>query len=167
MQSQPKINSLSMQSNPKVIEKGEKSQSPICENNEQQSRSLSSQVNLESFSQANTNTQWKMSEHSMVTSTVMPQYMANHHPVVLDAANPGNWKLQSNLLLGNNAIPNVSNSTVIGQDIWQQLKRVSIPTFMGDKKKFQHCKAAFLACVDQAPTTARYKLLQLKQCFAG
>ena len=40
-----------MQSNSKVTEKGEKSQSPICENVEQQPRSLSSQVeDLESFS---------------------------------------------------------------------------------------------------------------------
>ena len=65
MQSQPKLNSLSMQSNPKVIEKGEKSQSPICENIEQQPRSLRSQVeDLENFIQANTNTQWKVSEPS-------------------------------------------------------------------------------------------------------
>ena len=75
--------------------------------------------------------------------------MVNHHPVVLDAANPGNRNSQSNLLVGNNAIPNVSNSTLIGQDMWKQLKRVSVPTFTGDKKKYQHWKAAFLACVDQ------------------
>ena len=131
MQSQSKINSLSMQSNPKVIEKGEKSQSPICENIEQQPRSLRSQVeDLESFSQANTSTQWKVSEPSRVTSTMMPQYMVNHHPVVLDAANPGNRNSQSNLLVGNNAIPNVSNSTLISQDMWKQLKRVSVPIYL-------------------------------------
>ena len=102
-----------MQSNPKVIEMGEKSQSPICE---QQPRSLSSQVeDLESFNLANTNTQWKVSEPSRVTSTMMPQYMVNHHPVVLDAANPRNQNLQLNLLVGSNAIPNVSNSTLIGR----------------------------------------------------
>ena len=157
MQSQPKINSLSMQSNPKVIEKGEKSQSPICENVEQQPRLLSSQVeDLESFSQANTNTWWKVSEPSRETSTVMPQYMVNHHLVVSDAANPGNRNSQSNLFVENNAIPNVSNSTLIGQDMWKQLKRVSVPTFTGDKKKYQHLKAAFLACVDQVPATAEY-----------
>ena len=157
-----------MHSNPKVIEMGEKSQSPICENIEQQPRSLSSQVeDLESFSQANTNTQWKVSEPSRVTSTMMPQYMVNHHPVVLDAANPGNQNLQSSLLVGNNAIPNVSNSTLIGQDMWKQLKRVSVPTFMGDKQKYQQWEAGFLACVDQAPATAEYKLLKLKQCLSG
>ena len=67
------INSLSMQSQPKVIEKGEKSQGPICETIEQQPISLSSQVDLESFSQENTNTHWKVSEPSSVTSTMMPQ----------------------------------------------------------------------------------------------
>ena len=40
-------------------------------------------------------------------------------------------------------------------------------TFTGDKKKYQHWKVAFLACVDQAPATAEYKLLQWKQCLAG
>ena len=54
MQSQPKINSLSIQSNLNVIDMGEKSQSPNCETIEQQPRSLSSQVDLERFGQANT-----------------------------------------------------------------------------------------------------------------
>ena len=39
--------------------------------------------------------------------------------------------------------------------------------FLLGKKKYQHWKAAFLACVHQAPATAEYKLLQLKQCLAG
>ena len=65
---------------------------------------------------------------------MMPQYMVNHHPIVLDAANPGNRNLQLNLLVENNAILDVSNSTLIGQDMWKQLKRVSVPTFMGDKR---------------------------------
>ena len=68
--------------------------------------------------------------------------------------------------MGNNVIPNVSNSMIIGQDMWKQLKRVTVPTFMGDTK-YQHWKAAFLACVHQAHATAEYKLLQLKQCLAG
>ena len=51
--------------------------------------------------------------------------------------------------------------------MWKQLKRVSVPIFTGDKKTYQNWKAAFLACVDQAPATAEYKLLQLKQCLAG
>ena len=49
----------------------------------------------------------------------------------------------------------------IGQDLWKQLKRVSIPVFNGDKKNFESWKAAFQACIDQAPATPEYKLLQL------
>ena len=94
-----------MQNNSKVIEKEEKSHGLICETIEQQPKSLSSQVDLESFSQANTNTQWKVSEPSRVTSTMISQYMVNHHPAVLDAANAGNQNLQSNLSVENNAIP--------------------------------------------------------------
>ena len=95
------INSLSIQSEPKVIEKREKSQSPTCKSIEQQSRLLCDQMDLGSSSQANVNTQWKVSEPSRVASTMMPQHVANHHPVVLDAENPG--ILQSNVLMGNNA----------------------------------------------------------------
>ena len=112
------VNSLSMQSEPKVIEKREKSQSPTCKSIEQQSRLLCDQVDLKSSSQANVNTQWKVSEPSRVTSTMMPQHVVNHHPVVLDGENPG--ILQSNALMGNNAaIQNVSNPTLIGQDMWK------------------------------------------------
>ena len=47
----------------------------------------------------------------------------NHHLIVLDAANPGNRMLQSNLLVGNNAaVPNVSDPTLIGQNMWKQLE---------------------------------------------
>ena len=80
-------------------------------------------MDLENFSQANTNTQWKVSEPSRITSIVMLQYMVNHHPVVLDAANLGNQVLQSNLLLGTSTtFINVLNPTLIGQDIWKPLE---------------------------------------------
>ena len=48
----------------------------------------------------------------------------------------------------------------IGQDLWPQLKRVQIPVFHGDKRTHQSWKAAFLACIDNAPATPEYKLLQ-------
>ena len=51
--------------------------------------------------------------------------------------------------------------------MWKQPKRVNVPIFTGDKKKYQHWKAAFLAHVDQATAIAEYKLFQLKQCLAG
>ena len=62
---------------------------------------------------------------------------------------------------------NMADSALIGQDLWKQLKRVSIPVFSGDKRTYSNWKAAFMACVDQAPATPEYKLLQLRQCLAG
>ena len=55
----------------------------------------------------------------------------------------------------------------IEQDLWRQLKRVRMPVFYGDKRSYQSWKAAFLACIDAAPATAEYKLLQLRQYVAG
>ena len=46
--------------------------------------------------------------------------------------------------------------------MWRQLKRVSIPAFNGDKPN-EAWKATFMACVDEAPTSAESKLLQLRQ----
>ena len=65
--------------------------------------------------------------------------------------------------------PNPCNSTSIsiGQDLWRQLKRVQIPVFTGEKKNYQSWKASFLACIDSAPATAEYKLLQLRQYLSG
>ena len=54
-----------------------------------------------------------------------------------------------------------NNTTLIGQDLWKQLKRVTIPVFSGDKRTYQNWKATFITCVDQAPATPEYKLLQL------
>ena len=63
----------------------------------------------------------------------------------------------------------VASDTVpsIGLDMWRQLKRVEIPTFSGDKKKYQSWNAAFLSCIDSAPATSKYKLLQLRQYLSG
>ena len=63
----------------------------------------------------------------------------------------------------------VASDTVpsIGLDMWRQLKRVEIPTFSGDKKKYQSWTAAFLSCIDGAPATSEYKLLQLRQYLSG
>ena len=53
----------------------------------------------------------------------------------------------------------------LGRDMWNQLKRVSIPAFNGDRRACEGWKAAFIACVHQAPVTPEYKLLQLRQQF--
>ena len=55
----------------------------------------------------------------------------------------------------------------IGQDMWRQLERVSVPKFTGAPSAYPSWKAAFCACVDNAPATSVYKLLQLKQCLQG
>ena len=55
----------------------------------------------------------------------------------------------------------------IEQDLWKQLKHVRMPVFYGVKPSYQSWKAAFLACIDAAPATAKYKLLQLQQYVAG
>ena len=39
--------------------------------------------------------------------------------------------------------------------------------FTGDKRSYRNWKAAFIACVDTAPSTGEYKLLQLRQCLSG
>jgi len=67
---------------------------------------------------------------------------------------------------GNSYYPPATASSV-GQDIWRQLKRVSIPMFSGDKRNYESWKAAFIACIDSAPMSAEYKLLQLRQYLAG
>ena len=56
---------------------------------------------------------------------------------------------------------------VIGRDLWKQLKRVSIPIFDGNKSTYEGWKAAFTTCIDQAPATPEYKLLQLRQHLTG
>ena len=54
----------------------------------------------------------------------------------------------------------------IGQDLWRQLKRVSIPVFNGDKRNLKNWKSVFNTFVDQAPATPEYKLLlQVRQHF--
>ena len=55
----------------------------------------------------------------------------------------------------------------LGWNMWNQLKRISIPVFNGDRRAYEGWKAAFMACVHQAPATPDYKLLQLRQHLSG
>ena len=55
----------------------------------------------------------------------------------------------------------------IGQDMWRQLERVSERKFTGAPSAYPSWKAAFCACVDNAPATSVYMLLQLNQCLLG
>ncbi|XP_065185806.1 uncharacterized protein LOC135816538 [Sycon ciliatum] len=54
-----------------------------------------------------------------------------------------------------------------GHEPWTQMKRVSIETFTGDKRKYEEWKASFIACVDSSPATPEYKFLQMKQFLGG
>ena len=62
---------------------------------------------------------------------------------------------------------NSTKSSEIGRDMWKQLKRISIPTFSGDKRAYESWTSAFMSCVDQAPATSEYKLLQLHEYLSG
>ncbi|XP_065193163.1 uncharacterized protein LOC135824359 [Sycon ciliatum] len=54
-----------------------------------------------------------------------------------------------------------------GHEPWTQMKRVSIETFTGDKRRYEEWKASFIACVDSSPATPEYKFLQMKQFLGG
>ena len=70
-------------------------------------------------------------------------------------------------VLGNDQNNLLNELNLIGHDLWRQLKRVIIPVFLGDKRTYQNWKAAFMACINKAPATVEYKLLQLQQCLTG
>ena len=59
---------------------------------------------------------------------------------------------------GNIHGPESRGAYSIGEDLWRQLKRIQLPVFTGDKRCYQNWKAAFVACVDTAPSTGEYKL---------
>ena len=83
-------------------------------------------------------------------------------PAVFDQPSSGIRNSETRLFASDNGQRgHPVDSEMIGQDLWKQLKRVTIPVFSGDKKTYQNWRAAFMACVDQAPATAEYKLLQL------
>ena len=179
-QSEPvdnKVDSLTVQCNSKVLEKTERPeiengiQSPVCETIGQQFEFNEKQpIPASNSGSHKVETQLEhgeICEHSGVIHLVGPQVVRNHHSAVTDIVNRTN--LQPNLLVDSSVQgKNVtSGSALIRQDLWKQLKREIVPIFKGEKKTHQNWKAAFMACVDQAPATAEYKLLQLKQCHAG
>ena len=88
-----------------------------------------------------------------------PQYPDEHY------ANPGSCLADTSTRY----VPfeNLSTAQSIGHDLWWQLKRVQIPVFSGKKQQYQNWKAAFLACIDSAPTTDEFKLLQLRQYLSS
>ena len=63
--------------------------------------------------------------------------------------------------------PSASNLLDLDANLWQQLEHVTILTFSGNKWAYGTWKSAFTACIDRAPATTEYKLLQLCQCLHG
>ena len=74
--------------------------------------------------------------------------------------------LSAELLHNHDPSPRDSTPSV-GKDLWNQLEKVSIPVFSGDKGTYEGWRAAFNACVDEAPVSDVYKLLQLKKYLSG
>ena len=68
---------------------------------------------------------------------------------------------------GNIHEPESCDKHSIGEDLWRQLKRIKIPMFTGEKRSYRNWRAVFMACVDTAPATGEYKLLQVRQCLSG
>ena len=65
-----------------------------------------------------------------------------------------------------------SNSTTSlpprnGDSGWNNLERIRIPTFSGNKTEFQHWNATFTSCVDASAMSAQFKMLRLGACLAG
>jgi len=187
------MNSLPIQSDLRLSESAEEqhtvinSQSAACNVTDRQfSRQIFEPVyNSEGASQTTTKTQLigqDRSEYNRMAT--VPYSVRDYHPPVVETMNQGTYSQPLPLVSGgiqsqsvnqgtysqpfmSGNIQSQSNSTLIGQDLRKQIKRVSVPTFSGNKKVCQNWKAAFTACIDQAPATAEYKLLQLKQYLAG
>ena len=68
---------------------------------------------------------------------------------------------------GDSASVGVKEQELIGMDLWKQMKRISISIFDGTKSTYESRKAAFTACIDQAPARPEYKLLRLRQHLTG
>ena len=51
--------------------------------------------------------------------------------------------------------------------LWKGLKKVTLPTFSGDRVQYEQWAAAFEAIIDRAPISPEHKLLHLKTYLAG
>ncbi|MCG8049058.1 MAG: DUF1759 domain-containing protein, partial [Candidatus Thiodiazotropha endolucinida] len=120
---------------------------------------------------ANSYTQHSMSgEQSGVTNSKWAETVIRPETRTLPNENGFNATRTVNTMNSNDATSTQTESSIqpsIGQDLWRQLKRVQIPVFSGNKRTYQSWKAAFIACIDSAPATGEYKLLQLRQYLSG
>ena len=61
----------------------------------------------------------------------------------------------------------IRHETKLGVDMVNQLEKVSLPVFSGEKAEYPGWQAAFDECIDAAPATPQYKLLQMKKYLGG
>jgi len=111
----------------------------------------------------------KLADEFLKAGTVGSPMSSSSHPSRL---NPTAVAFESELPLPQVAAsapvgPSSTSAGKVEHDLWRQLKRVSIPVFSGDKRKYEAWKASFTACVDNAPMSSEYKLLQLRQYLSG
>ena len=83
---------------------------------------------------------------------VLTKITRNFHPV-----SPPSYSSNSNT-----SIPHRN-----GDSGWNNLERIRIPTFSGNKTEFQHWNATFTSCVDATAMPAQFKMLRLEACLAG
>ena len=71
---------------------------------------------------------------------------AEVQPAVFDQPSSGIRNSETRLFASDNGQRgHPADSEMIGQDLWKQLNRVTIPVFSGDKKTYQNWRATFMA----------------------
>ena len=58
-------------------------------------------------------------------------------------------------------------STAANRETHEQLERIRIPIFSGNKMDFQRWNTAFTSCVDMTSLSPQFKMLRLEACLAG
>ena len=85
----------------------------------------------------------------------------------LEGDSPNSVEMNRNSIVSTEEVAGPNQASQLGHDMWKQLKRVTIPVFDGNMMTYENWKAAFMSCIDQAPATPAYKLLQLRQYLSG
>jgi len=63
-----------------------------------------------------------------------------------------------------------SNTSLLhqnGDSGLNNLERIHIPIFSGNKTEFQHWNATFTSCVDATAMSAQFNMLRLEACLGG
>ena len=74
---------------------------------------------------------------------------------------------EKKLTTTNSPVKEPKNEVKGWKSTYDQLKRIELPIFSGDKKGYADWKAAFTACIDSSRLPPEMKLLHLKQYLSG